>query len=216
MKLTPLDIKKQEFKKSLRGFDPVEVETFLEMVADEFESLIREKNNLADDVLKLKTQLRNYQEVEKTLQETLMAAQQSVNESRQNSQREAGLLIREAEIKAEKVLEEAKLKLAELKNELLVVKAQKDSFAKRLRHLLASELELLEVLEIDDLGFEGKTGDRRKSARKPQDEIVFKGADELARHPNSEDEAAKPSVEEAANAKWEKEKKSRISDQLIF
>jgi len=216
LKLTPLDIKKQEFKKSLRGFDPVEVETFLEMVADELESLIREKNHLADDVLKLKTQLRDYQEVEKTLQETLMTAQQSVNESRQNSQREADLLIREAEIKAEKVVADAKLKLAELKNELLVVKAQKDSFASRLRHLLASQLDLLEVLEIDDLGFEDKPGDRRKTARKTPDEIMFRGADDLTRHPNSEDETEKPAVEEPATAKWDKEKKPRISDQLIF
>ena len=69
MKITPLDIKKQEFKKIMRGFDPIEVETFLEMVAEEFEALIKDKNNLSDEVLKLKTQLQDYQEVEKTFKE---------------------------------------------------------------------------------------------------------------------------------------------------
>ncbi len=125
MKLTPLDIKKQEFKKSMRGYDAIEVDAFLEMVADEFESLNQEKNNLADEVLKLKTQLQDYQEVEKTLKETLMHAQESINESRETSKREANLTVREAEVQAEKIMEDTKLKLATMKNELVLIKAQK-------------------------------------------------------------------------------------------
>ena len=152
MKITPLDIKKQEFKKTMRGFDPIEVEAFLEMVAEEFEMLIREKNSLSDDVLKLKTQLQDYQEVEKTFKESLMSAQQTINQSRENSQRESNLIIKEAEVRAEKILEETKIKLIEMKNELMLIKSQKDSFARRLRHLLESQLELIGVLEIDDLG----------------------------------------------------------------
>ncbi len=154
MKITPLDIKKQGFNKVLRGYDPVEVETFLEMVAEEFEQLIREKNNLSDEVLKLKTQLRDYQEVEKTFKESLMSAQQTMNQSRENSKREATLIIKEAEVKAEKIIENAKKQLINIKNEIMVLKAQKDSFAKRLKHLLESQIELLQVLEMDDVGFE--------------------------------------------------------------
>ena len=153
LKITPLDIKKQVFKKVMRGFDPIEVETFLEMVSEEFESLIKEKNELSDDVLRLKTQLRDYQEVEKTFKESLMNAQQTMNQSRENSKRESTLIIKEAEIRAEKIIEGAKIQLADMKNELMVIKAQKDSFAKRLRHLLESQLELLKVLEIDDSGY---------------------------------------------------------------
>ena len=153
LKITPLDIKKQTFKKVIRGFDPIEVETFLEMISEEFEYLIKEKNNLSDDVLKLKTQLQDYQEVEKTFKESLMNAQQTMNQSRENSKREATLIIKEAEIRAEKTIEIAKKQLIDMKNELMIIKAQKDSFAKRLGHLLESQLELLKVLEIDDIGF---------------------------------------------------------------
>jgi len=153
LKITPLDIKKQVFKKVFRGYDPIEIETFLEMVAEEFESLIKRKNELSDEVLKLKTQLRDYQEVEKTFKESLMNAQQTINQSRENSKRESDLIIKEAEVRAEKIIEDAKIQLIEMKNELMVIKAQKDSFSKRLRHLLESQLELLGVLEIDDLGF---------------------------------------------------------------
>lgn len=172
MKLTPLDIKKQVFKKILRGYDPVEIETFLEMVAEEFETLIKERNDLSDEVLMLKTQLRDYQEVEKTFKESLMNAQQTINQSRENSRRESDLIIKEAEVRAEKIIENAKIQLIEMKNELMVIKAQKDSFAKRLRHLLESQLELLSVLEIDDLGFgEKKTSslanDTKSRSREP-------------------------------------------------
>jgi len=154
----------------MRGYDPIEVETFLEMVADEFEQLIRDKNSLSDDVLKLKTQLRDYQEVEKTFKESLLNAQQTMNQSRENSKREAALIIKEAEVKAEKIIETARKQLAELKNELMVVKAQKDSFAKRLRHLLESQIELLKVLEMDDVGFERDGRKGNYSAEKKNDD----------------------------------------------
>jgi len=152
LKLTPLDIKKQEFKKMLRGFDPVEVQAFLEMISSEYEVLIRERNQLSDEVLKLKTQLKDYQQVERTFKESLMKAQQTIDQSRENAKHEAELIIREAELKAEKILESTRIQLADMKNELILIKSQKDSFAKRLKHLLESQLELIGVLEIDDIG----------------------------------------------------------------
>jgi len=152
VKITPLDIKKQEFKKVMRGLDPIEVQTFLEMVADEFEAILDENNNLSDELIKLKTQLKDYQKVETTFKQSLVSAQQTIKQSRDNSAREADLLIKDAELKAEKILEDAKMRLIDMKNELMVIKSHKDSFAKRLRHLLQSQLELLGVLEIDDMG----------------------------------------------------------------
>ncbi|MCG8604577.1 DivIVA domain-containing protein [bacterium] len=188
MKLTPLDIKKQEFKKTVRGYDRIEVETFLEMVAEEFESLIREKNALADETLKLKTQLQDYQNVERTLQDTLVTAQESMKASRETSEREADSIMNDAKIKAERILEESKLKLANLKNELLVIKAQKDSIARRLKHLLNSQIELIEVLEMDDLGFgqyESGELDDLVGNNKPEDTVQFDGVDEVLPNLNS-------------------------------
>ena len=80
MKLTPLEIKKQRFKSKVRGLDPAEVETFLDMVADEYEFVLNERNKFQDEVTKLKTQLKDYQQVEKTLQDTLMNAQETVSQ----------------------------------------------------------------------------------------------------------------------------------------
>ncbi len=234
MKLTPLEIKKQEFQKTLRGYDQVEVEAFLEMVSDEFEAVIREKNHLSDEVIKLKTQLIDYQTVEKTLQDTLVSAQESMKESKQNSSREAELVVKESELKAEKIMEDAKLKLAEMKNELVLIKAQKDSFARRLRHLLESQLELIEVLELDDLGFE-KSNPRKKRIVEQKknlgNKVEFKAIDDdFSRNqqkdkiyqkpvqPNSQNELNWPSKRPAEKnvEPVDKTEDKKISDQLIF
>ncbi|MDZ7265704.1 MAG: DivIVA domain-containing protein [candidate division KSB1 bacterium] len=153
MRLTPLDIKKQQFKRAVRGYDRDEVNTFLEMVAEELESLLHERNRQSDEIIRLRTQLQDYQDVEQTLKHALKNTQETALQSLENSRREAEMIIRDAELEAEKIIRDAKVRLAELKNELMVVKAQKSSFARRLRHLLESQLELIGVLELDDLGF---------------------------------------------------------------
>ncbi len=241
MTLTPLEIKKQEFKKNLRGYDPVEVDAFLELVSEELEDIIRDKNELADEVLILKTQLRDYKSVEKTLQDTLMSAQESIKDSKENSNREADIIVREAELKAEQILEHTKLRLAEMKNELVLVKSQKDSFARRLRHLLDSQLELIQVLELDDLGFgpyessKKKTGMRhhRKSSgsETEQEKIEFAAVDDVLPERPAERQSADDGKNESAHdIHWgkrnlpedipdssgdEQKPAQRISDQLI-
>ncbi|MBN2103184.1 DivIVA domain-containing protein [bacterium] len=177
MRLTPLEIKKQRFKTKVRGFDPMEVEAFLEMLADEYETVLNERNRLSEELSKLKTQLRDYQQVEKTLQETLMNAQENVNQARENSKREAQIVIREAELKSERILDDAREKLDKMKNEYSILKAQKESFAKRLKHLLQSQMELIRVLEMDDVGF-------------------VKAIDEKAQSGIGEETKATPSVKE--------------------
>jgi cell division initiation protein len=151
MRLTPLDIRKQEFKNTLRGYDREEVDAFMTMIADEFEMLIREKHQFNDELIRLRTQLKDYQQVETTLRDTLMKAQNTVDESRTHSRREAEIVIHEAELQAEHILKEAKEDLQDLRNDIHMLKIQKESFSKRLRHLLESQIELLQVLDMDDL-----------------------------------------------------------------
>jgi cell division initiation protein len=174
LKVTPLDIKKQRFKIKVRGYDPDEVETFLEMVANEYETILNDRNRIGEECTKFKTQLQDYQQVEKTLQETLMNAQETVSQSRENSKREAQILVREAELKAERILDEAREKLDRMKNDLLILRAQKESFSKRLKHLLESQIELIKVLEIDDINLGSASGKTRMQTgsrqRKPLQE----------------------------------------------
>ena len=151
MKLTPLDIKKQEFNRTFRGLDPLEVETFLEMVANEYEALLKENEQMKTDDQILRTQVKDYQKVEQTLKETLINAQESINRARVNTEKEANLIIHEAELRAEKIMDRARREVEKTKNDLTLLQAQKESFANRLKHILESQVELIKVLQIDDL-----------------------------------------------------------------
>jgi cell division initiation protein len=184
LRLTPVDIRKQEFKRAVRGYDKDEVDTFLDMVAEEFEALLRDKERLQEESVRVRTQLQDYQEIERTLKMALKNADASLHQTVETAKRQADSIVREAEVQSEKTLHETKIKLADLKNELLLVRAQKDSFARRLRHLLESQLELIGVLEMDDLGFgepDAPVATTRPSAARVAPPAPNSGADTVAR-----------------------------------
>ena len=85
MDLTPIDVKKQDFKRVLRGFEPQAVRRFLDEVADAWEDLIRGREALHDRIAELEGTIENYRRVERTLNETLLAAQRIAEESRETS-----------------------------------------------------------------------------------------------------------------------------------
>ncbi|MGB2868471.1 MAG: DivIVA domain-containing protein [Bacteroidota bacterium] len=150
MKITPLEIKRQEFKKVMRGYDPVEVDTFLDMLSNEVEELIKAAKEQKDRIIGLETSLADYKNMEKTLQQTLMQAQETSGKSIENSRKEAELILREAEMKGSQIVEKARLDFARAKEEIANLKARKESVLSRLRVLLTSELDLIRALEIDD------------------------------------------------------------------
>jgi cell division initiation protein len=148
MKLTPLDIKKQEFKKVLRGYDPVEVDTFMDMLANEFEDLLKVQKEMRDRAIELEVQLKDYRQIEKTLQQTLLQAQEATGRTYESARRESELIVREAEQKATRILEQANTDLSRMNNEIMQLYSKKESLIGRLRVLLSSELELLKTLEL--------------------------------------------------------------------
>lgn len=155
MRLTPLDIKKQQFKKVLRGYDPEEVDTFLDMMANEFEAVLREQKEVRERANELETQIKDYRQIERALQQTLMQAQEATGRTYESARREADLIVQEAELKAAKIVEQAKGELGRLQNELLQIQGRKDSLIGRMRVLLSSELDLLRTLELGDTPVSG-------------------------------------------------------------
>lgn len=151
MKLTPLEIRKQEFKKAIRGLDPIEVQTFLEMVAEQYESILEENKSTNRRIIELETKLKDYQENEKNLRETLLNVQEVKKQSEESSRRQADLIIKEAELKGLEILEAARKQTRQIREEVSWLRSQKESFINRLRHILVSQIELLSVMEIDDV-----------------------------------------------------------------
>jgi cell division initiation protein len=166
MKLTPLDIRKQEFKKIMRGYDPVEVDTFLEMVAADLEEALRQQKESRERIIELETQLKDYRQIEKTLQQTLLQAQEATGRTYESARRESETIVREAESRGAKIVEQANGDLAKLNAELHRLNSRKESLIGRLRVLLSSELDLLKTLDMggaEELGVGSSMGTGKES-----------------------------------------------------
>jgi cell division initiation protein len=149
MRITPLDIRKQPFRKTVMGFDPDEVNSFLEMVASEFEAIIRRSDETATQLKNLESRLEGYTKIEKTLNETLLSAQRATDEARVNAQKEAEMIIKDAQIRAGRYEDEAHRRVHDLESQLVGLKTQRDSFLARFKSLLRTQLDLLEIISDD-------------------------------------------------------------------
>jgi len=145
MELSPLEITQREFDRKFRGLDPEEVHTFLEQIAEEMTRLVQETTDRAAQIQRLEAQLRVHQEREDSLRNTLVTAQKMTDEIKANATREADLLLKEAELKAERLLEQAHRRLAQVQAEIAELVRQRDLFAAKLRGLVKTHLELLDT-----------------------------------------------------------------------
>jgi len=143
--LTPLDITQREFGKVFRGFDPKEVKAFLEEVSQELERCVLENAELSERVRKLEGELRTYHEREEALKNALLTAQRLTESLKEGAKREAELLVKEAELKAERVLEQAQQRLARVQGEIMELERQKSLFQAKLRSAIKLHLDLLEA-----------------------------------------------------------------------
>ena len=194
----------------MRGYDSVEVDTFLELVAGQYENLLLENENAQKQLIAMEAELKHFKEVERTLKQTLYNVQESSQLSKENSQKEATLVIREAELAAAQLTEKAKLDVQKMMEEVSQLSQQKKSISARLRHLLSSQLELLEVLDLDDEDivdlkdrtkkvFSGRAVDKAKtnisiSSKEEQKQTSGKGAagSKLGSEQDAEEKTSKP------------------------
>jgi cell division initiation protein len=144
MRLTPLDIREQQFRRVMRGMDPEEVTAFLASVASEFEVLLTENKELKQRLGDLEEKIDEYRNMEKALRDTLLTAERVMTESKESAQREARLIIREAELAAQRATARIAQDVARVRRELVEMRRMKDGYMSRLRWLMRSHLEMLE------------------------------------------------------------------------
>jgi len=133
MRMTATDIRQQQFAVRLfRGFDPQEVDAFLEEMADDVDELSRENGLLKEQLIAVEEKSRGAEGREKTLQETLVTTQKIAEEFKENARREAELILREAHLRAERFMQDAREEHAKLNSEV--------SGLRRLRRQLGEEL----------------------------------------------------------------------------
>ena len=145
MRMTATDIRQQQFAvKLFRGFDPQEVDAFLEEMADEFEELTRENALLKEQLVQLEEKSKGVEGREKTLQETLVTTQKIAEEFKENSRREAELILREAHLRAEKVMQDTREEHAKLTAEVGGLRRLRRQLAEEIMNTLASHKRLAE------------------------------------------------------------------------
>ena len=141
--LTPLDIHNKEFKRSFRGYNEDEIDEFLDRVVKDYEQLYRENVDLKDSIDKLKTKVEHFQHLENTLHNTLAVAQETAEEVKLNAKKEAELIIKEAKVTGQRLLDEANLKVKEKMTEYEEINQRSQLYRTRMRTLVLTQLELL-------------------------------------------------------------------------
>ena len=139
MRITPMDIRQQQFTvKMFRGFDTQEVDTFLEDLAADYEALLKEQ------LQALEERTRGLEEREKVLQETLVTTQRLVEEMKDQARREAVVIIREAEVQADRIIEASRTAEGNLQSEIISLKRTRRQLTEGLRSTVEMYQRLLE------------------------------------------------------------------------
>ena len=143
-RLSPQDIRDRDFKQAPLGYSKDQVNEFLEEIADELETLIRESNEIHVENKEARLALTTYINVEDSLKETLLLAQKTAQETLRNAQNEADIVIRKANTEKEALLFATQGDLSRLQHEIRKLQARRDAILVKLKSHLRSNLEVLE------------------------------------------------------------------------
>ena len=138
MDLTPLDVrkKKDDLRRTVRGYDPGQVDAFLDLVADRLEAVVQDEVRLNEQVTQLRERLAGYEERERALNEALIAAQELREEARLQTEKQSELRLQEAGQEADRLVETARRSVEDSQRAFDGLKARRASFLREMRSLL--------------------------------------------------------------------------------
>ena len=149
MKLTPMDINNKEFKRGIRGYNPDEVDEFLDEVVENYEELYKENSRLKESITRLKDKVEHYERLEATIQNTLLLAQNAAEQAKETSQKEADLIVNNANETAQKILDKAHNDVIGINDEYERVKEDFIKFRAKFRGFMNTQLQTFDELEKD-------------------------------------------------------------------
>ena len=147
MKITPLDIQHKIFPKQFRGYQPREVNQFLDEIAETVEELTRENTMLRDKLLARDDELAQLRQAESTLTNTLIATQNFSDQLKQEAQQDAKRILKDAELRSEEMLSQTCMKLADLQQSLGELQRQRVLAVEQFRGMLKSFESILAFAE---------------------------------------------------------------------
>lgn len=149
MKLTPVDITNKEFRKMLRGYDPEEVDEFLDQIVEDYEELFKENSLLKEKINAMNEKIEHYSKIESTIQNTLLLAQNAAEQAKVSSQKEADIVIKHANDSAKKILDKAHTDVVSITQEYDRLKQEFVKFTAKFRNFITVQMETFEDLEKD-------------------------------------------------------------------
>src|ERR671913_514357 len=159
MPIRPIEIRRKEFKSSFRGYDPNQVDDFLDAVADEFERTYTEDQRMREEVSSLRDRLQQFEDLEGSIRAALVHAEQASDDLRrtatqeaegirQSAQREADFTIREAQSRSHQMLADSSARIERVQDSYTALQEAKRSFANDFRHLLKTYTDVMENMEV--------------------------------------------------------------------
>jgi len=148
MAIRPVDIRRKEFKSGFRGYDANQVDDFLDEVADEFERTFAENQRLSEEITSLQERMQQFEDLETSIREALVHAQQVARDLRQNAGKEAELIVREANEQAHRILADSSGRVERVKESYEVLHKAKQDFASDFRYLLKSYLAVMDNADV--------------------------------------------------------------------
>lgn len=150
MKLTALEIKQQQFDKSLRGYDTAEVQSYLNLIASEWEHMVGKIRELESQVDKMNNKLQHYERVEEALHETLQTAKSSAEEKLSGAKKEANIIREKAEMEAESIVKDANQQRREIRQSIMQLIDKREEMIRSMKSYLENTQESLEQFNKDE------------------------------------------------------------------
>ena len=150
MRIAPLDLRQQRFKKALRGFDRMEVVAFLTEAADDYEHALREIDRLRQDLLRMEALLTEHREREANLRNTLLTAQRLADDLKEAAQNEAKMIVREAQGRADLLLQKAQTRLDEIDRDITELRLRRRGVEGSLEASIQALYHALEFIRDQD------------------------------------------------------------------
>jgi cell division initiation protein len=164
MKLSPLNIKRQEFSRTMRGYDTNEVTAFLERIAEEVELLQTQNDELKKDLEQANAKLAEFRRIEKNLQETLIKAQETSAKSLDAAKKQASVIVKDAEGKAQQTVDKARRIAGEIRSSVDILTEEKDILIAKLKAIVSSQINIISR-SFDEEEEQIETEQKRKSVQ---------------------------------------------------
>ncbi|HEQ99189.1 MAG TPA: DivIVA domain-containing protein [candidate division Zixibacteria bacterium] len=148
-KITAQDLRHQQFSTKMRGYAREEVDEYLAIVAEFLKKEASEKAELEQRIKALEVQLEDFKTLEHTLKNTLIRTQESVDEVKRTAEREGELIIREAQVKADRMVEDKYDRLKKLESSYQGLRLKWDEYFVKFKNLLSSHMEILDKMQKD-------------------------------------------------------------------